>query len=187
MNVCSIWPLAQIFGWFLLSWYLAMCQVFCCCIIQGVSFHYHERNVRSRVSVLVSNFQVSVSVSVSAFMTKSRSRLEIRARSRSRSRRLRSRLHHCLIDFFQNFLEEILTHNFLGIEVGLTLFFICTFEMVVGPLRKHSSLHITVAVGGPLKAKYLHIKVAAGSRLKSRCLHIKNGVWDPFESMVLTH
>ena len=78
------------FGWFLLSWYLAMCQIFCCCIIQGVSFNYHHRNVRSRVSV--SNFQVSVSVS--AFMTKSRSRLEIWARSRSR--RLRSRLHHWL-------------------------------------------------------------------------------------------
>ena len=38
-----------------------MCQIFCCCIIQGVTFNYHHRNVRSRVSV--SNFQVSVSVS----------------------------------------------------------------------------------------------------------------------------
>ena len=65
-----------------------MCLLFCYCVIQGVSFNYHHRNVRSRVSVSVSNFQVSVS----AFMTKSRSRLEIWARSRSR--RLRSRLHH---------------------------------------------------------------------------------------------
>ena len=63
--------------------------IFCCSIIQAVSFNYHQRNVRSRV--LVSNFQVSVSVT--AFMAKSRSRLEIWARSRSR--RLRSRLHHC--------------------------------------------------------------------------------------------
>ena len=31
-----------------------MCQIFCCSIIQGVSFNYHQRNVRSRVSV--SNF-----------------------------------------------------------------------------------------------------------------------------------
>jgi len=31
-----------------------MCQIFCCCIIQGVSFNYHHRNVRSQVSV--SNF-----------------------------------------------------------------------------------------------------------------------------------
>ena len=45
-----------------------------------------------------------------------------------------------LIGSFQNFLEEILTHNFFGIEVGLKLSFICTLEMVVGPLWKHSSL-----------------------------------------------
>jgi len=39
-----------------------------------------------------------------------------------------------LIGSFQNFLEEILTHNFLGrsIEVGFKLFLICTLEMVVG-------------------------------------------------------
>jgi len=29
-------------------------------------------------------------------------------------------------------MEEILTHNILGIEVGLKLFFILTLEMVVG-------------------------------------------------------
>ena len=58
-----------------------MSQIFCCSIFQEVN--YHQRNVRSRVSV--SNFLVS------AIMTKSRSRLEIWARSR----RLRSRLHHC--------------------------------------------------------------------------------------------
>jgi len=40
----------------------------------------------------------------------------------------------CLIGSFQNFLEEILTHNVLGIEVRLKLFFICTLEMVVKPL-----------------------------------------------------
>jgi len=83
-NVCSIWPFAQISDdFYFLIQYLAMCQIFCCCIIQGVSCNYHNRNVKSRVS----NFQASVS----AFMTKSR--LEIWARSRSR--RLRSRLHHC--------------------------------------------------------------------------------------------
>jgi len=38
-----------------------------------------------------------------------------------------------LIESFQNFLEEMLSHNFLGIEVGLKLFFICTLDMVVGP------------------------------------------------------
>jgi len=65
--------------------YLAMRQIFCCSIIQGVSFNYNQRNMRSWVSV--SDLQVSVS----AFMTKSRSRLEIWAKSRSR--RLWSRLH----------------------------------------------------------------------------------------------
>ena len=39
-----------------------------------------------------------------------------------------------LIESSQNFLEETLTNNFLGIEVGLKLFFICLLEMVVGPL-----------------------------------------------------
>jgi len=37
-------------------------------------------------------------------------------------------------------LEEILTHNLLGIEVGLKLFFVCSLEMVVGPFWKESSL-----------------------------------------------
>jgi len=41
-----------------------------------------------------------------------------------------------LIGSFQNFLEEVLTHNFSGRpkEVGLKLFLICTLEMVVGLL-----------------------------------------------------
>ena len=64
-----------------------MCQIFCCSIIQGVSFNYHLRNVRSRVSV-------SNSRSRSLLLWQSLS-LEIWARSRSR--RLRSRLHHCKI------------------------------------------------------------------------------------------
>ena len=46
--------------------------------------------MRSRVSVSVSNFQVSASV----FMTKSPSRSRLELWARSRSRRLRSRLHH---------------------------------------------------------------------------------------------
>ena len=65
-----------------------MCLLFCYWVIQGVSFKYHHRNVRSRVSV--SNFQVSVS----AFMTKSRSRSRLEIWAKSRSRRLRARLHH---------------------------------------------------------------------------------------------
>jgi len=29
-----------------------MCQIFCCSIIQGVGFNYHQRNVRSRYRLL---------------------------------------------------------------------------------------------------------------------------------------
>jgi len=32
-----------------------MCQIFCCSIIQEVSFNYHHRNVRSRVLGLLSS------------------------------------------------------------------------------------------------------------------------------------
>jgi len=59
-------------------------------------------------------------------------------------------------------LEEILTHNLLGIEVDLKLFFSCSLEIVMRPLWKESSLltlyscfwgpfgslHITIAVTG---------------------------------------
>jgi len=37
-----------------------------------------------------------------------------------------------LIGSFRNILEEILTHNLFGIEVGLELLFIYSLEMVVG-------------------------------------------------------
>jgi len=43
---------------------------------------------------------------------------------------------------------------FLGIEVGLRLFFIYTLEMVVGLLWKQGT-YITVAVGGPFERKLL--------------------------------
>jgi len=42
------------------------------------------------------------------------------------------------------------THNFLGREVGLKLFFICTLEMVLGPLWKYSTYN-KVAVWAPFK------------------------------------
>jgi len=58
-----------------------------------------------------------------------------------------------LIGSFENFLEEILIRNFLGIEVVLKLCFISSLEMVVGRFeRTVAYLHITVAVGGPLTA-----------------------------------
>ena len=45
-----------------------------------------------------------------------------------------------LIETFQNFLQQILTHSlFKGIEVGLKLFLIYTSEMLVGALWKQST------------------------------------------------
>jgi len=91
VSVSSPW--SRDFAHELFVWVL--CLLFCYCVIQGVSFNCHHRNVRSRVSVSVSNFQVSVSAFMTKSWSRSRSRLEIWAMSRSR--RLRSRLHHWLL------------------------------------------------------------------------------------------
>jgi len=58
-----------------------------------------------------------------------------------------------LIGSFQNSLEEILTHNFLGrpIEVGLKLFLICTLEMVVGSLGKDSTYTLKLLLAASFK------------------------------------
>jgi len=60
-----------------------------------------------------------------------------------------------LIGSFENSLQEVLTHNFLGIEVGLKLFFICSLEMVVGPLWKYSNYTLQFLLGVHLKRKVL--------------------------------
>jgi len=60
-----------------------------------------------------------------------------------------------LIGSFQNFVEEILTdifYNFLGIEVGLKLFFICSLEMVVRSLWKDATCTLQLLFGVPLTA-----------------------------------
>jgi len=71
-------------------------------------------------------------------------------------------------------LEEIVIHNFLGTEVGLKLFFVCSLEMVVwslwkdssllthysccwGPLWQHSTCTLQLLLVATLKARYLHI------------------------------
>jgi len=38
-------------------------------------------------------------------------------------------------------LEEILTHNLFGIDVGLNLLFICSLEMVVGTFERKVLSH----------------------------------------------
>jgi len=61
---------------------------------------------------------------------------------------------------FTELFGTILTHNFLGTEVALKLFFICSLEMVVGPLCKCSrpTYTLQLLLGVPLKGRYLHIQ-----------------------------
>jgi len=44
-------------------------------------------------------------------------------------------------------LEEILTYNFLGIEVGLKLFLICSLGMVVGRFERTVLTHCSCCWG----------------------------------------
>jgi len=55
-----------------------------------------------------------------------------------------------LVGSFQNFLEESLTHNLLGVEVDLKLFLICSLEMVMGSLWKDGTCTLQLLLGAPL-------------------------------------
>jgi len=58
-----------------------------------------------------------------------------------------------VIGSFQNFLKEILSHNFLGrpIEVGLKLFLVFTLEMVVRSLWKRSTYTLKLLLAASFK------------------------------------
>jgi len=113
-----------------------------------------------------------------------------------------------LIASFQNFLEEILTHNFFRyrswLEAFLNLiigdFFIWSlgspwkdsiytldYSCCWGPLWQHVLAHYHCLFGAPLKAYYLHITMAVGGPFESKAFYIIIVVGGPFESGVLTH
>jgi len=91
MNVCSIWPLAQISDefYYLDIWQCA--RYFVVALFKELALitiiEMWGLESRSRTSRSRSRCRLEI-------WARSRSRLEIWARSRSRSRRLRSRLHH---------------------------------------------------------------------------------------------
>jgi len=80
---------------------------------------------------------------------------------------------------FQNFLEEILTHNFLGIEVGLKLFFVCTLEMVVKPLWKYGTYTLKLLFGPLWKHRTCTLQMLLVAPVKARHLQITS-CWGPF-------
>ena len=72
-----------------------------------------------------------------------------------------------LIETFQNFLYQILTHSFKDIELGLKF---SLFTQTGERPMKVEYLHITVVVGATVKAVYLHNTVALGAVLKAKHL-----------------
>jgi len=83
-------------------------------------------------------------------------------------------------------LEEILTLNFLGIQVGLKLFCIFTSEMMVKSLWNHSTYTLKLLFGPLWKHSTCTLQMLLVAPVKARYLCITN-CWGPFESIVLTH
>jgi len=79
-----------------------------------------------------------------------------------------------MIRSFQNFLEEILGHNFFSYRSWFEAFFLFAhWRWWWDPFERKVLTHYSYCCGGPFERRdYLHIEVA---------------VWVPFESIVLAH
>jgi len=98
-----------------------------------------------------------------------------------------------------NFRTKFNPQFFKDIEVGLKLFLIYTLDLLVGARWKQSTytlqlmmafllkaehLHVTDAVGGPLKTEYLLTAFATGVSFESWVL--THCCWGPFQSRIRT-
>jgi len=78
----------------------------------------------------------------------------------------------------------MLTHNFLGIEVGFKLF--CTLKMVVGPRWQFSTCTLKLLFGPLSTNSTCTLKLLLVAPFRARYLHITLDVGSPFERIVLT-
>jgi len=83
----------------------------------------------------------------------------------------------------------MLTRNFLGKEVGLKLFFMCTLEMVVGHGKSKVLTHLSCCLGPFQRIVLAHYNSCWGPLWKqgTRCLHITIAFGGPFENNILPH